>query len=72
MTLLESLIIDLRRLHDALDRSLDGLSSDQLHMVPAGHARANTIAERLLALRRLARKNASGMAVMRIQSWPPP
>ena len=44
MTLLESLIIDLRRLHDALDRSLDGLSSDQLHMVPAGHARANTIA----------------------------
>ena len=44
MTLLESLAIDLRRLHDALDKSLDGLSSDQLHMVPAGHPKANTIA----------------------------
>ena len=44
MTLVESLIIDLRRLHDALDRSLDGVSSEQLHMVPAGHPKANTIA----------------------------
>jgi DinB superfamily len=44
MTLLESLITDLRRLHDALDKSLDGLSSEQLHMVPAGHPKANTIA----------------------------
>jgi hypothetical protein len=44
MTLLESLIIDLRRLHDALDKSLDGLTSDQLHTVPAGHPKANTIA----------------------------
>jgi DinB superfamily len=44
MTLLESLSTDLRRLHDALDKSLDGLTSDQLHMVPAGHAKANTIA----------------------------
>lgn len=44
MTLLESLIIDLRRLHDALDRSLDGLSSEQLHAIPGGHAKANTIA----------------------------
>ena len=44
MTLLESLITDLRRLHDALDKSLDGLTSDQLHMVPAGHPKANTIA----------------------------
>jgi hypothetical protein len=44
MTLLESLITDLRRLHDALDKSLDGLTSDQLHTVPAGHPKANTIA----------------------------
>ncbi len=44
MTLLESLITDLRRLHDALDKSVDGLTSEQLHMVPAGHPKANTIA----------------------------
>jgi hypothetical protein len=44
MTLLESLITDLRRLHDSLDKSLDGLTSEQLHMVPAGHPKANTIA----------------------------
>ena len=44
MTLLESLITDLRRLHDALDKSRDGLTSEQLHTVPAGHPRANTIA----------------------------
>ena len=44
MTLVESLIIDLRRLHDALDRSLDGVSSEQLHVVPASHSKANTIA----------------------------
>src|SRR5207253_9982041 len=44
MTLLESLITDLRRLHDALDKSRDGLTSEQLHMVPAGHPKANTIA----------------------------
>jgi len=44
MTLLESLIMDLRRLHDAMDKSVDGLTSEQLHMVPAGHPKANTIA----------------------------
>ncbi len=44
MTLLESLATDLRRLHDALDKSLDGLTPEQLHMVPAGHPKANTIA----------------------------
>jgi hypothetical protein len=44
MTLLESLAIDLRRLHDALDKSLEGLSAEQLHAVPAGHPKANTIA----------------------------
>ena len=44
MTLLESLSTDLRRLHDALDKSLEGLTSEQLHAVPAGHPKANTIA----------------------------
>ena len=44
MTLLESLTIDLRRLHEALDKSLTGLTIDQLHTVPAGHPKANTIA----------------------------
>ena len=44
MTLLESLTIDLRRLHDALDKSLEGLSPEQLHAVPARHPKANTIA----------------------------
>jgi hypothetical protein len=44
MTLIESLATDLRRLHDALDKSLDGLTPDQLHAVPGGHPKANTIA----------------------------
>src|SRR5438876_11361060 len=44
MTLLESLSTDLRRLHDVLDKSLDGLTTDQLHTVPGGHPKANTIA----------------------------
>jgi hypothetical protein len=44
MTLLESLSTDLRRLHDVLDKSLDGLTIEQLHVVPAGHPKANTIA----------------------------
>ena len=44
MTLLESLTIDLRRLHDALDKSLAGLTPEQLHAVPASHPKANTIA----------------------------
>jgi hypothetical protein len=44
MTLLESITIDLGRLHEALDRSLQGLTPEQLHTVPAGHPKANTIA----------------------------
>jgi hypothetical protein len=44
MTLLESLTIDLKRLHDAFDKSLEGLGPEQLHTVPAGHPKANTIA----------------------------
>src|SRR5258708_38841778 len=44
MTLLESLSTDLRGLHDGLEKSLDGLTIEQLHEVPAGHPKANTIA----------------------------
>lgn len=44
MTLLESLTIDLKRLHEAFDGSLQGLTPEQLHAVPAGHPKANTIA----------------------------
>ncbi|HXU91850.1 MAG TPA: DinB family protein [Methylomirabilota bacterium] len=44
MTLLESISIDLRRLHEALDKSLAGLTAEQLHTVPARHPKANTIA----------------------------
>jgi hypothetical protein len=44
MTLLESLTIDLRRLHEALDKSLEGLTHEQLYAIPAGHPKANTIA----------------------------
>jgi hypothetical protein len=44
MTTLELIAIELRRLHKALDASLNGLTPEQLHQVPAGHASANTIA----------------------------
>ena len=44
MTLLESLTIDLKRLHEAMDGSLAGLTAEQLHAVPASHPKANTIA----------------------------
>jgi hypothetical protein len=44
MTLLESLTADLKRLHDVMDKALDGLTPEQLHAVPAGHPKANTIA----------------------------
>jgi hypothetical protein len=43
MTILELLKIELTRLHKALDKSLDGLTPEQLHQVPAGHPGANTI-----------------------------
>src|SRR5207249_10269122 len=43
MTLLESLSTDLRRLLDVVDKSLVGLTTDQLHTLPAGHPKANTI-----------------------------
>ena len=44
MTNLELIAYELRRLHKALDKSVEGLTPEQLHQVPAGHASANTIA----------------------------
>jgi DinB family protein len=44
MTLLESLTGDLKRLHDGFDKAIDGITAEQLHAVPAGHPKANTIA----------------------------
>src|SRR5215831_5225640 len=44
MTTLELITIELTRLHKALDKSLEGLTPEQLHQVPAGHPSANTIA----------------------------
>src|SRR6266850_1010751 len=44
MTTLELITIELRRLHKGLDASLNGLTPEQLHQVPAGHPSANTIA----------------------------
>jgi len=44
MTNLELIAHELRRLHKALDKSLEGLTAEQLHQVPGGHAAANTIA----------------------------
>jgi len=34
----------LKRLHTGLDKSMSDLTPEQLHTVPAGHAKANTIA----------------------------
>jgi DinB family protein len=44
MTALELMKIELGRLHASYDKAFDGLSPDQIHRVPAGHAKANTIA----------------------------
>ena len=44
MTTLELITTELRRLHKALDASLTGLTPEQLHQVPGGHASVNTIA----------------------------
>lgn len=43
-TAAEFIRAEIRRLHGLLEASLDGLSEEQLHTVPAGHPRANTIA----------------------------
>jgi len=44
MTAVELVHMELRRLHTLLEKSLDGLTAEQLHAVPAGHPKANTIA----------------------------
>lgn len=44
MTAVEFLGAELKRLHRMFDTSLAALTSEQLHTVPAGHAKANTIA----------------------------
>ena len=44
MTAVELIHLELKRLHTMLDKSLDGLTADQLHTVPGGHPKANTIA----------------------------
>jgi hypothetical protein len=44
MTTIELITRQLTRLHKVLDASLDGLTPEQLHQVPAGHPSANTIA----------------------------
>jgi hypothetical protein len=44
MTAAELLQIEVKRLHGMLEGTLSGITPEQLHAVPAGHARANTIA----------------------------
>ena len=44
MTAVELVHMELKRLHTMLDKSLDGLSAEQLHTVPGNHPKANTIA----------------------------
>jgi len=44
MTAVDLIRLELKHLHTMLDRSLTGLSPEQLHAVPAGHPKANTIA----------------------------
>src|SRR6266511_4380006 len=44
MTAVEFIHADLRRLHEMLDKALADLTPEQLHTVPAGHPKANTLA----------------------------
>ena len=44
MTAQELIHMELRRLHTMLDTSMSDLTLEQLHAVPGGHAKANTIA----------------------------
>jgi hypothetical protein len=44
MTTIELITLELRRLHTGLDAAFEGLTPEQLHQVPAGHPKANTIA----------------------------
>ncbi len=44
MTAQEFIHMELRRLHTMLDTGVNDLTSEQLHAVPGGHPKANTIA----------------------------
>ena len=44
MTAVEFIHVEVKRLHKMLDGTLSEISLEQLHTVPAGHPRANTIA----------------------------
>lgn len=44
LTLAQFLHAELKRLHRGLDRSLEDLTPEQLHTLPGGHPKANTIA----------------------------
>jgi hypothetical protein len=44
MTAVELLRAELKRLHAALDAEIADITDEQLHAVPAGHPKANTIA----------------------------
>jgi len=44
MTAVELVHMELKRLHAGLDKSLGGLTAEQLHAVPGNHPKANTIA----------------------------
>ncbi|PYN81131.1 MAG: hypothetical protein DMD96_10880 [Candidatus Rokuibacteriota bacterium] len=44
MTAVEFIRADLKRLHGMLDKALADLTPEQLHTVPAGHPKANTLA----------------------------
>src|SRR5260370_13145118 len=44
MTAVEFVHIEVKRRHAMLDGTLSGITTEQLHAVPAGHAKANTIA----------------------------
>jgi hypothetical protein len=44
MTVVELMKLELARLHTSFDKAFEGLTPDQLHQVPGGHPKANTIA----------------------------
>jgi len=44
MTAVDLMKLELARLHKSYDKVLDELTPEQLHRVPAGHPKANTIA----------------------------
>src|SRR5512146_439978 len=44
MTAMEFVHSELTRIHTIFDQALDGLTSDQMHAVPGGTTKANTIA----------------------------